>query len=137
MGPHKMTIQLKRAYVPPEPQDGFRILVDRLWPRGVSRNSAQIDVWLKDVAPSTSLRKWFAHDPSKWGEFRERYFLELQRNPEAIAQLDEHVRRGTVTLVYGAKDSECNHAVALKAYLETPKEPAQVMPPRHITLDSA
>lgn len=122
--------------MPPEPQDGFRILVDRLWPRGVSRNSAQIDLWLKDVAPSTSLRKWFAHDPSKWGEFRERYFLELQRNPEAIAQLDEHVRRGAVTFVYGAKDREYNHAVALKAYLENPKKHDRVLPSRHIPIDS-
>lgn len=124
-GPHTITIQLKRAYTPPAPQDGFRVLVDRLWPRGVSKNEAKLDLWLKDVAPSTSLRKWFAHDPSKWGEFRERYFLELQRNPEPIAQLDEHVRRGVVTLVYGAKDREHNHAVVLKAYLEAPTEHAQ------------
>lgn len=119
-----MTILLKRAYASPEPDDGFRILVDRLWPRGVSRNAAHIDLWLKDVAPSTGLRKWFGHDPSKWVEFRERYFLELRRNPEAIGELNEHDRNGVVTLVYGAKDREYNHAVALKAYLENAKRNA-------------
>lgn len=112
-----MTILLKRAYDLPEPSDGFRILVDRLWPRGVSKSSAHIDLWLKDVAPSTTLRKWFDHDPLKWAEFRDRYFLELRHNSEAVEQLDGHVRRGVVTLVYGAKDREHNHAVALKQYL--------------------
>lgn len=110
-------ILLKRAYEPPEPSDGFRILVDRLWPRGVSKSSAQIDFWLKDIAPSPTLRKWFDHDPLKWAEFRERYFLELRRNPEAVEALAAQVRRGVVTLVYGAKDSEHNQAVALKEYL--------------------
>jgi uncharacterized protein YeaO (DUF488 family) len=112
-----MTILLKRAYEPPEPSDGFRILVDRLWPRGVSKSSAHIDLWLKDIAPSTALRKWFDHDPLKWIEFRDRYFLELSRNPEAVEQLTEQLHRGVVTLVYGAKDKEHNQAVALKAYL--------------------
>lgn len=112
-----MTILLKRAYEPPEPSDGFRILVDRLWPRGVSKSSAHIDLWLKDIAPSTALRKWFDHDPLKWIEFRDRYFLELNRNPEALEQLTEQLHRGVVTLVYGAKDKEHNQAVALKAYL--------------------
>lgn len=116
-----MDILLKRAYEPPEPSDGFRILVDRLWPRGVSKSSAHIDLWLKDVAPSTILRKWFGHDPLKWTEFRDRYFLELRRNPEAVEQLTGHVRRGAVTLVYGAKDREHNHAVVLKEYLENLK----------------
>ena len=113
----QMTILLKRAYEPPEPSDGFRILVDRLWPRGVSKSSAHIDLWLKDIAPSTALRKWFDHDPLKWIEFRDRYFLELSRNPEAVEQLTEQLHRGVVTLVYGAKDKEHNQAVALKAYL--------------------
>lgn len=112
-----MTILLKRAYEPPEPSDGFRILVDRLWPRGVSKSAAHIDLWLKDIAPSTALRKWFDHDPLKWIEFRDRYFLELNRNPEAVEQLTEQLHRGVVTLVYGAKDEEHNQAVALKAYL--------------------
>jgi uncharacterized protein YeaO (DUF488 family) len=113
-----MPILLKRAYEEPGPQDGFRILVDRLWPRGVSRSSAHIDLWLKDVAPSTSLRKWFGHDPSRWDDFRDRYFLELGRNQEAVAQLKEHLRHGVVTLVYAAKDTEYNDAVVLKAFIE-------------------
>lgn len=113
-----MTILLKRAYESPEPSDGFRILVDRLWPRGVSKDAAQIDWWFKDIAPSTSLRKWFGHDPLKWDEFRNRYFQELDQNPAAVGQLAEHLRRGTVTLVYGAKDKAHSHALALKTYLE-------------------
>ena len=113
-----MTILLKRAYEPPEPSDGFRILVDRLWPRGISKDSAHIQLWLKDIAPSTSLRNWFGHDPLKWVEFRDRYFLELQHNPEAVKQLTKHLHRGVVTLVYGAKDREHNHAIVLKEHLE-------------------
>jgi len=114
-----MEILLKRAYEPPGPDDGFRILVDRLWPRGVSKDSAQIDWWFKEIAPSTSLRKWFSHDPLKWDEFRERYCQELDQNTAAVRQLLERLRRGPVTLVYGAKDTEHSHALVLKAYLET------------------
>jgi uncharacterized protein YeaO (DUF488 family) len=113
-----MAIKLKRAYEVPESDDGFRILVDRLWPRGVSRSSARIDLWLKEIAPSTALRKRFGHEPSKWTVFRERYFEELDHNPEALEQLRAHVDQGMVALVYGAKDKEHNHAVALKEYLE-------------------
>lgn len=116
-----MSIQLKRAYEPPEPSDGLRILVDRLWPRGLSKSAAHIDLWLKDVAPSTELRKWFGHDPARWTEFRDRYFLELRHNPEATTQLAEQAQRSTVTLVYGAKDKEYNHAAVLKEYLENPR----------------
>ncbi len=112
------TIKLKRAYEPPEKADGARILVDRLWPRGVSKSSARIDLWLKDIAPSDALRKWFGHDPAKWSEFRKRYTRELARNPETAAQLKQFVSKGTVTLVYGAKDERHNNAVALKEYLE-------------------
>ena len=119
MAKSRMQVALKRAYEAPEPGDGFRVLVDRLWPRGVSRDSAQIDLWLKEIAPSTALRKWFAHDVSKWAAFRDRYFRELDANPDAITQLMEHIRRGRVTLVYGAKDQEHNDAVALKEYLAT------------------
>jgi uncharacterized protein YeaO (DUF488 family) len=86
-----MAIKLKRAYEVPESGDGFRILVDRLWPRGVSRSSVRIDLWLKEIAPSTALRKWFGHEPSKWTRFRERYFEELDHNPEALEQLRAHV----------------------------------------------
>lgn len=110
-------MRLKRAYEAPELDDGFRILVDRLWPRGVSKSSAQIDFWLKEIAPSSELRKWFGHDPSKWPRFRDRYFRELDKNPEAVDQLREHLRRGPVTLVYGSKDREHNDAVALGEYL--------------------
>lgn len=114
-----MVTKLKRAYEVPESGDGFRVLVDRLWPRGVSKNSARIDLWLKEVAPSATLRKWFGHDPSKWAEFCDRYFRELDKNPKAVEQLREHARHGMVTLVYGAKDQEHNDAVALKEYLES------------------
>lgn len=113
-----MSILLKRAYESPRPDDGFRVLVDRLWPRGVAKSSAQIDLWLKDIAPSTAIRKWFGHDPEKWLEFRDLYRSELSQNPEAVGQLMEHVRRGRVTLVYGAKDTEHTHALVLKEFLE-------------------
>jgi uncharacterized protein YeaO (DUF488 family) len=114
-----VVIKLKRAYEPPESDDGLRVLVDRLWPRGVSKSSARIDLWLKEIAPSAALRKWFGHDPAKWNKFRVRYFQELQKKRETVEQLVEHVRHGTVTLVYGAKDQEHNDAVALKEFLET------------------
>jgi uncharacterized protein YeaO (DUF488 family) len=111
------TVQVKRAYDPPEHDDGVRVLVDRLWPRGLSRAHASIDLWLKDLAPSTALRRWFNHDPSKWREFRRRYARELDAKDRAIAALRGAVRRGRVTLLFGAKDPQHNHAVALLAYL--------------------
>jgi len=114
-----VTIKLKRAYEPPEKSDGLRILVDRLWPRGVSKTAARIDLWLKETAPSDALRKWFGHDPLKWSEFRKRYFRELEKRPEAVAQLMQHASKGVTTLVYGAKDERHNNAVALKEYLES------------------
>jgi len=114
-----MVIKLKRAYAVPESGDGCRVLVDRLWPRGVSKRAARIDLWLKEIAPSAVLRKWFGHDPSKWTTFRDRYFRELDNNPTAVEQLMEHVRHGMVTLVYGAQDQEHNDAVVLKEYLES------------------
>ncbi len=115
----KGTIKIKRAYDPPKKSDGRRILVDRLWPRGISKSSAQIDLWLKEIAPSDALRKWFGHDPEKWSEFRKRYARELAGNPEAIAQIREHGGKEIITLVYGAKDQQHNNAVALKEYLES------------------
>jgi len=118
-----MNIKLKRAYEAPQEDDGFRILVDRLWPRGVSRDSAGIDLWLKEIAPIDDLRKWFAHDPEKWAEFRDRYVRELNHHPEVVEELRTHVHQGTVTLVYGAKDQEHNNAVALKEYLESDRAP--------------
>lgn len=114
-----MAIKLKRAYERPEADDGFRVLVDRLWPRGVSKNSAHFDLWLKEIAPSTPLRKWFGHDPKKWKEFRTRYLRELKEHTEEIDELLKHARQETVTLVYGAKDEEHNDAVVLKEYLES------------------
>ncbi len=115
----KRTIKLKRAYEPPEKADGLRVLVDRLWPRGVSKTSARVDLWLKEIAPSDALRKWFGHDPVKWSEFRKRYTRELASHPQAVAQLKQFAAKGVVTLVYGAKDERHNNAVALKEYLES------------------
>ena len=114
-----MDMRLKRAYEPSKKDDGFRVLVDRLWPRGVSKSSARIDLWLKEIAPSAALRKWFGHDPLKWDAFRARYFRELQKNPKAVAQLNEIIRNGPVTLLFAAKDQEHNNVVALKEYLES------------------
>jgi len=112
-------IWLKRAYEEPGPQDGTRVLVDRLWPRGVSKKTAGIDLWLKGVAPSDGLRKWFGHDPDKWDAFKERYRKELaERNGEDLQELEEIARHGRVTLVFAAKDERFNNAVALKAYLQ-------------------
>jgi uncharacterized protein YeaO (DUF488 family) len=111
-------IQTKRAYDEPRSQDGTRFLVDRIWPRGVKKEDLQIEDWLKQVAPSDELRKWFGHEAEKWPEFQERYFAELDDQAEALEPIREAADRGTVTLVYGAKDTEHNNAVALKAYLE-------------------
>ena len=111
-----MSISLKRAYEPPVKTDGIRILVDRLWPRGVTKSKASIDLWLKDLAPSTELRKWFGHDPKKWSEFQKRYRAELNGNP-ALLKLRTLTRRGNVTLVYAAKDELHNGAVVLKKFL--------------------
>lgn len=111
-------IKIKRAYDPPARGDGKRYLVDRLWPRGVTKEKLQMDGWLKDVAPSEALRKWFGHDPAKWDEFQRRYFAELDAHPDAWQPILRAAQRGNVTLVYGARDTEHNDAVALKAYLE-------------------
>lgn len=110
-------MQVKRIYEPPAPEDGLRVLVDRLWPRGLSRDAARVDWWHKDIAPSSGLRKWFGHDPAKWAEFRDRYRAELKGNPEAVAKLAELGRCGPVTLLYAAKDERHNHALVLKAFL--------------------
>ena len=112
-----MNLRLKRAYDPPADSDGERILVDRLWPRGLSKDKARIDQWLKEVAPSTGLRKWFGHDPAKWAEFQQRYRAELDGSP-AFAQLVAIARRKQVTLVYAARDTLHNDAVVLKQLLE-------------------
>jgi uncharacterized protein YeaO (DUF488 family) len=114
-----MAIQLKRAYDKPAAADGFRVLIDRLWPRGVTKEKLKANLWLKGIAPSTELRKWFGHDPEKWSEFRKRYFRELDSHPEEIRLLREKVRKGKLTLVYGAKEKRFNDAEAIKEYLES------------------
>lgn len=111
-------IRLKRAYDEPAPRDGLRILVERLWPRGVRKDQAAIDLWLKDLAPSAQLRKWFAHDPEKWEEFRRRYRSELKQKGDLLTLLQHRATEGTVTFVYAARDEERNSAVALKEFLE-------------------
>ncbi|MDE3229891.1 MAG: DUF488 family protein [Chloroflexota bacterium] len=112
-------VAIKRAYEPPAPEDGERILVDRLWPRGVSKANARLDLWLKDIAPSAELRTWFGHDPAKYDEFRRRYLAELQEEPgkTALATLREHCVRGQVTLVYAAREAEHNDATVLRDLL--------------------
>jgi uncharacterized protein YeaO (DUF488 family) len=111
-----MTLSMKRAYEPPAKTDGTRILIDRLWPRGVTKARARIDLWLKELAPSTELRKWFGHDPEKWPEFQKKYRAELKGNP-ALSELRKRCREGDVTLVYAAKDELHNDAVVLKQVL--------------------
>ena len=111
-------IKLERVYEEETPADGVRYLIERLWPRGVRKESLHIEAWLKDAGPSTELRKWFNHDPEKWSEFRRRYFAELNQRKEAWAPILEAAERGTVTLLYSSHDTEHNNAVALKEYIE-------------------
>jgi uncharacterized protein YeaO (DUF488 family) len=110
---------VRRVYDPPQEEDGLRVLVDRLWPRGLSKDAARVDLWLKDIAPSDALRKWYGHDPARWDEFRRRYFSELEVHRERLEELKERARRGRVTLLFGARDEERNNAVALRQYLES------------------
>jgi uncharacterized protein YeaO (DUF488 family) len=112
-------LKLKRAYEPGTRSDGTRILVERLWPRGLSKATLRVDAWLKDVGPSTELRQWFSHEPDKWPRFRTRYFRELDSRPEAWRPIVTAACRGTVTLVYSSRDTEHNNAVALKDYLRS------------------
>lgn len=113
-----MKIKLKRVYDPASKEDGVRFLVERLWPRGVKKEALSMHAWLKEVAPSTELRKWFSHDPAKWKQFQEKYFAELDENPEVLTPLIQKLHQGTVTLLYSSKDMEHNNAVSLKNYLE-------------------
>ena len=110
-------VLLKRAYDRPSPKDGKRFLVERLWPRGVRKADLPLEAWIKEVAPSTELRKWFSHDPAKWDEFRNRYFTELESNPDAWQPIVEALRHGHVTLIYSSHDTEHNNAVALEEFL--------------------
>jgi uncharacterized protein YeaO (DUF488 family) len=118
MGRRKDTIRLKRAYDARSKDDGTRILVERLWPRGLTKEKAAIDLWVKDLAPSVELRKWYSHDVAKWAEFRRRYLAELDKNGDAIRDLKQKLDEGPVTFVYAAKDEEHNSALILKEYLE-------------------
>jgi uncharacterized protein YeaO (DUF488 family) len=112
-----MRVAIKRVYEPASADDGRRILVDRLWPRGLTKEKAGIDLWLREIAPSTELRKWFGHDPAKWDEFRRRYRAELDSNGEALQALKEAIGKGPATLVYGARDEQHNDAVVLRDLL--------------------
>lgn len=112
-----MTVRIKRAYEPSESEDGYRVLIDRLWPRGVTKNEAQLDEWAHALAPSAELRRWFAHDPARFEEFRRRYLDELTAQGEKLRELRRRSRAGTLTLVYGARDSEHNDAVVLAELL--------------------
>jgi uncharacterized protein YeaO (DUF488 family) len=111
-------IQVKRVYDQPEPGDGTRFLVERLWARGMKKADLRLDGWLKEAAPSAALRRWFGHDPAKWADFQHRYFSELDRKPEAWRPIVEAAYRGNVTLLYSARDTAHNNAVALKVYVE-------------------
>jgi uncharacterized protein YeaO (DUF488 family) len=113
-----MKIKIKRVYEQPDKDDGVRILVDRLWPRGLTKEKACVDLWLKDIAPSSELRKWFAHDPEKWKRFRERYETEINHNHDLIKVLKQKAKKGTITLIYGARDERHNEALVLKQFLE-------------------
>ena len=113
-----MRIGTKRIYEKSTRADGRRILIDRLWPRGISKDAAQIYFWARSVAPSNELRQWYRHDPSKWDEFRRRYFAELDANPEGLAELREHLGSGTITLLFASQEVQLNNATALREYLE-------------------
>jgi len=117
-------VKLKRAYEPATADDGTRILIDRLWPRGVKKADAAIDRWVKNIAPSTALRKWFGHDPDRWAEFRRRYAAEVHQNPEQLSQLRALARQGRITLIFSAHDAIRNDAVALRDFL-LGREPKQ------------
>lgn len=114
----KPTIHIKRIYDAPAPGDGRRILVDRLWPRGITKADAGIAYWAKEIAPSNELRKWYNHDPDKWDEFRQRYFAELDANPTGMQALSQHLDAPILTFLYGSKEPHLNNAVALQEYLQ-------------------
>ncbi len=113
-----MKINIKRAYDQPAKADGFRILVDRLWPRGISKEKLKVDLWLKEIAPSDGLRKWFSHDPERWEEFKSHYFEELEANREPVERILQEAGRRPVTLLFSSKEQELNNAAALKEYIE-------------------
>jgi uncharacterized protein YeaO (DUF488 family) len=120
-------IQLKRVYEKPSRNDGLRVLVDRLWPRGLTKERAAVDLWLKEVAPSTELRKWFGHDPARWRQFEARYRKELSGKKDALKLLKQQSKQGAVTLLFGARDQEHNEAIVLKKVLERPVRKTEVL----------
>jgi len=113
----KFSIRVKRIYESPNPDDGFRLLIDRLWPRGIKKDDVKIDLWLREIAPSDSLRKWFNHDSEKWEEFKRRYFKELDQQQDLVDQLTQHTWEGKVTFLFSAKNESYNNAIALREYL--------------------
>ncbi len=115
----QVNVSIKRAYASPGPNDGYRVLVDRLWPRAVSKSDVCIDEWWKECAPSTALRKWFSHDPNKWRRFKQRYTDELEANRAEVERSVDRAGHGPITLVYGAKDEQQNHAIVFKEFIET------------------
>lgn len=119
-------IQVKRIYDPPALSDGRRVLVDRLWPRGMTKEAAQLDDWLKELAPSDDLRRWFGHEPDRWEEFRSRYLAELQDRQESLDTLRTAAKKGTVTLLFAAKDPEHNNAVVLQEILNLPQDAGKI-----------
>ncbi len=114
-------IRVKRIYDPPSLSDGKRILIDRLWPRGMKKEEAQIDEWLKEISPSNELRKWYSHDPAKWPEFKKRYRAEISKETELLKRIKDEGKKGTVTLLFSTKELELNNAVALKEFVEGSK----------------
>lgn len=134
-----MKVLVKRIYEPADQSDGMRVLVDRLWPRGISKSDAELDCWLPDLGPSTALRRWFNHDPARWAEFRRRYYRELKEKANLLTSLREQARTRTITLLYSAKDERYNQAVALRSFLlkhpgcsrsrSSPTTTAEIMPP--------
>jgi uncharacterized protein YeaO (DUF488 family) len=113
-----MTLRSKRIYEPKDEKDGLRILVDRLWPRGLKKQEAAVDIWLKDIAPSPALRRWFGHDPAKWTEFQGRYREELDKNSPVVEELRRHIGQSDATLLYAAKDEDHNHAIVLQRFID-------------------
>lgn len=118
MNRKRITIRIKRVYEQPDEADGRRILVDRLWARGLSKDKAKVDAWVKEIAPSTELRHWYGHDPNKWAEFKSRYAVELNAKPDKVEEILGEVQMGIVTFLYSSKEEQLNNAVALKEYIE-------------------
>lgn len=126
-------IRLKRAYEPAEPADGFRVLVDRLWPRGLHKDGAHIDLWLKEIAPSDALRRWFGHDPARWEDFQRKYRAELRDRTDLLRTIEDALHEGPVTLLFAAHDEEHNNAVALRELLERSDRTARDVDSHHGT----